>query len=165
MRKSIVVLMFVLSACGTSTPDNNNKEQDVVIEEGAVKTASADTMYYIYTAGTKQQDTDAVKIIINGNIVEGKMMYMPAEKDWRFGKLYGSREGEFMNLTWIFIQEGIKDSAQVVFRLKGDQLIQQSYSSDADTGENIVDTTSFMKIYKKTDRNNFPRQEFDMGLL
>lgn len=162
MKKDVLITILFLTACG----DAGHKEepQDVAIEQGSIKDAVPDTFYYLLTGGAKQQDTEAIKFTISGDRVEGKMMHMPYEKDWRFGKLSGVRESDYLSLKWIFIQEGMLDSAQIVFKMEGDNLIQQSYNSEPDTGENIVDTASVKKVYHTIKRSSFPKQDFDMGL-
>jgi len=162
MKFFLIVTLLFFCACSNDAPQ---KPQDVVLQEGEASFTKNDTLCFIYTEGKKQQDTQAVKLLISGNDVEGKMIYMPEEKDWRFGTLKGKKTNDILSLKWTFVQEGIKDSADVIFKLDGDKLLQKSVSYDVQTGrEMIADTASFTKAFEKINCENFPKQDFDMGL-
>lgn len=165
MKRICVFILISLSACGDVKEDKRQSEE-VVIQNGEVtKASSTDTLCFILTEGNNNQDTQAVKLIVTGDVVEGKMMYMPAEKDWRFGNLKGMKAGAQLDLVWTFVQEGMKDSSQVVMKINGDQLLQKSVSYYPETGrEFIADTATFTTTYKKVDCTNFPKQDFDIGL-
>lgn len=163
MKKDIFITLLFFTACTNAT--HKDEPQEVVIEQGNIKDAIPDTSYYLLTAGTAQQDTEAIKITISeDDKVAGKMMYMPYEKDWRFGKLSGTKKNDTLHLMWIFIQEGIVDSASIVFKIEDDKLIQQSYSSASGANENNMDTPSAEKQFQKVERTGFPKEDFDMGL-
>ena len=164
MKRYCIILFIIMAACETPNPEG--KAQDVFITNGEVTTAVLpDTMCFILTEGLKNQDTQAVKLIFSKNQVSGKMVYMPAEKDWRFGNLNGVKESNVLKLTWVYVQEGMKDSVRTVFKLEDDGLLQKPFNYDVVTGKEFVaDTSQFTRKYQKVDCSSFPKQDFDLGI-
>ena len=164
MKRYCIILFTIITAC--EVPDPEGKAKDAPVTDGEVATASvSDTMCFILTEGLKNQDTQAVKLTINGDQIAGKMIYMPEEKDWRFGSLKGTKHGDVLKLTWVYVQEGMKDSTETVFKLEESGLLQKPFNYDAMTGREFVsDTSQFTRKYQKIDCSRFPKQDFDLGI-
>lgn len=166
MKKYLLYIALVVCGCNNTPNKESDTPEDVLFENGNVSTVpAADTMCYMLTQGKENQDTQVAKIVITGNVVEGKLMYMPAEKDWRFGNIKGEKNADILNLQWTFVQEGIKDSTTVIMKMTGNQLFQKSTSYNPETGkEFIADTSQFSVSYQKVDCGNLPKHDFDLGI-
>lgn len=90
-------MLILLSACGEQTPRENAEK--IIGAATEVANTTTDTMCFVRTEGNEHQDTAAIKLVITGNYVSGKMMYLPAEKDWRLGNLKGIRQNNILKLT------------------------------------------------------------------
>jgi len=166
MKRYCFVLFVIATACSNPNADKEKKTGDVIVHDEEVnKTVETDTSCFILTEGRKNQDTQAVKLAINGNDVTGKLFYMPSEKDWRFGNLRGTKDGDMLTLMWVYVQEGMKDSTQVVFKIDANTLLQKPFSYDNKTGKEFIsDTSQFTMKYQQVDCSNFPKHDFDLGI-
>jgi hypothetical protein len=109
------------------------------------------------TEGKNNQDTAAVRLVINNEIVTGKMVNMPFEKDWRKGTVKGQKSGDTIVGIWTYMQEGMWDSIKVSFLLKNDQLIQKETAFDPESGREVLpDTSHYSRIFTKIDCALFP---------
>ena len=68
------------------------------------------------------------RAIINANKVNGDMNWLPKEKDRRKGTLSGTLNGDKIEAVWSFMQEGMKDTLAVEFKLSAQQLAQKPMS-------------------------------------
>ncbi len=161
MKKLFVPFLCLLGACGDHA-ENQKETTDKVLEVATeVSTNVADTVCFINTDGLQQQDTTAVRLVINNDKVEGKILWMPHEKDGRFGNLIGSRAGDVINANWVYEQEGMKDSVAVAFKREGNRLWQKRSAFDTKTGrEYLPDTAQYSIEYTKVDCSGMPRLNF-----
>jgi hypothetical protein len=89
---------------------------------------------FFHTDGTKNKDTTKVSMLINGDKVNGEMSWLPKEKDSKKGLLTGTLNGNIIKAVWTFNQEGVKDTMNVEFQLRGNALAQKPYKYDTKTG-------------------------------
>jgi hypothetical protein len=166
MKKYLFPALILVASCGRS-PDETKKENAENALEVAteVSTSKPDTLCFLRTEGTKNQDTNAVRLIITNDAVVGKMMYLPNESDWRLGELAGKKDGNLINASWKYMQEGMLDTIQVSFKIDGDKLYQKQPSYDPKTGEEfLTDTAQYRLEYYRVDCAGFPQQDFDFGV-
>ncbi|MES3017559.1 MAG: hypothetical protein V4721_07270 [Bacteroidota bacterium] len=130
----------------TSTSGNSDETDNATV---------AQTMCFQKLAGTSNQDTTSLKLVMDGNIVTGDFGHYPKEKDRRVGKINATREGELIKGTWIYMQEGMNDTLQVEFKLNGDKLVQKNYTVDPKTGREVFSDASVFNIeFDKIDCKN-----------
>jgi hypothetical protein len=97
-------------------------------------------------AGTSNQDTTSLKLIIEGDNVNGNFAHYPKEKDRRVGTIKATKSGDLIKGTWIFMQEGVNDTLQVEFKLDGERLTQKNYTVDPKTGREVFSEGSVFNI-------------------
>jgi|GEM_PF-360016 len=118
---------------------------------------SRDTLCFLRTEGTQNQDTYALKLIINDRKVDGTMLYLPFEKDRRLGYLRGTITDSIINAGWFYEQEGVEDRLDVSFRLNLPFLLQRPNVMDPTVGREILpDTGNYSIRYRQTDCSNLP---------
>ncbi|WP_276348029.1 hypothetical protein [Daejeonella sp. JGW-45] len=161
MKRLMIVFaaMVSIAAC-TSTPDKtSSKVSDTAVAANtAVEPADLpvnQTMCFQKLAGTANQDTTSLKLIIDGDKVTGDFGHYPKEKDKRVGTISAIKDGELIKGQWIYMQEGMNDTLQVEFKLDGDKLVQKNYTVDPKTGREVFSEASVFNIeFDKIDCRN-----------
>jgi hypothetical protein len=144
-RPLLLPITFLLFSCG------NNGRRPTPAEK------ATGTHCFIRTEGKNNQDTAAVKLVITNELVSGKMINMPYEKDSRRGTIKGIKTGDTIVGIWTYIQEGMWDSLKVAFLLKDDQLIQKETTFDPPQGREVLpDTSSYTRVFNKVDCSLYP---------
>jgi hypothetical protein len=145
----------LLFSCGNNTGRQTPEEK--VLTVASEVSNNTVTSCFMRTEGKNSQDTAAVRLVINNEIVTGKMVNMPFEKDWRNGTVKGTKNGDTIEGMWTYMQEGMWDSIKVSFLLKNDQLIQKGTAFDPESGREVLpDTSHYSRIFKKIDCAFFP---------
>ena len=160
MKRLMILFAAVLSiAACTSQPDKTSGIADTTVsvstavEENGEQVAQ--TMCFQKLAGTSNQDTTSLKLIVDGDKVTGDFGHYPKEKDRRVGKINATKEGELIKGTWVYMQEGMNDTLQVEFKLNGNKLIQKNYTVDPKTGREVFSEASVFNIeFDKVDCKN-----------
>jgi hypothetical protein len=140
----LLAVVCVLSACG------QNKEQQAT-EQPADTTAATvhhttTTHCYLHTEGSKNRDSTFLQLSITDNIVRGTLSHLPYEKDRSTGELHGTKDGDIINATWVYMQEGMQDSMTVSFKLGASGITQKQASVDATTGRMYLADTGKYSI-------------------
>lgn len=144
MKIKLCLLLVGALAASCSGNRNNNADDSssaggshkdtVIANEADAPPVNMQYCFY-HTDGTKAQDTTSVNILINGDKVTGKMNWQPKEKDKRSGTLTGKLNGNAIKAVWVSMQEGVKDSLDVEFQLRGNALAQKPYLYNSKTGK------------------------------
>ena len=152
-------MLFIVS-CNDEVKEET--QEDALGAAGEIVQPHKDTMCFYRTEGTQNQDTAIVQLIFrDGDLVIGEMMHMPSEKDWRVGTLKGIKDGNDITAIWNYMQEGLHDSLQVVFRLANNKLEQKAWSFDEQTGREITpDDAQFVYEYTEADCDALPKHGF-----
>ncbi len=151
MKRLIILFAAALSivAC-TSTPDktgSNMSDTTVVTNTaGPAEQPLNQTLCFQKLAGTANQDTTSLKLIVEGDKVTGDFGHYPKEKDRRVGTISAIKDGELIKGQWIYMQEGMNDTLQVEFKLNGDRLVQKNYTVDPRTGREVFSESSVFNI-------------------
>lgn len=169
MKKYLLPLLFSFVVACNSNEETQTTE---TIQDGtATKTEtpaisnSLDSMCFVRTEGKGNVDTFAVKLYTEGDKVWGKLMYLYYEKDWRMGRFKGTRNGDVVNAKWVFLQEGMQDSADIAFKIQDNNILQKEVSYDAKTGREVLNEAApYNREYRRVDCDKFPRYDFDFGL-
>lgn len=157
MKRLFILFAVALSATAcTSKPDKTGSETtDSLVEQTPATTpveSSTQTMCFLKTTGTANQDSTKLKLVINGDLVTGDFAHYPYEKDRRVGTLAATRSGNLISGQWFFMQEGMNDTLQVEFKLDGDKLVQKNYTVDPKTGREVFSEASVFNIeFNKVD--------------
>jgi hypothetical protein len=133
MKKYITIAALAFASCaGSDEKKNSNGEY-----------------CFLLTEGSASQDSTTVHLIINADKVSGEMNWLPSEKDSRKGILSGTIAGDEIKAAWSFMQEGVRDSIPVAFKLSSQQLAQKPLKTDGATGrQETDDSAGYMVLYK-----------------
>jgi hypothetical protein len=158
MKPYILICLLGLASCSSNGTKNSvdtvrgtNNQKDT--SQATMLNTPAQNMEYcfIHTDGTNAQDTTAVHLIINANKVSGDMCWLPKEKDKRKGTLSGRLNGDKIRAVWRFMQEGMKDTLAVEFKLSAQKLAQKPINLNAATGREQVNTKADYSVIYKLD--------------
>jgi hypothetical protein len=155
-RLLLLLPAALLFSCGNNNKGRQTPEEKVLTVASEVFNNTV-TLCFMRTDGKNSQDTAAVRLVINNEMVRGKMVNMPFEKDWRKGTVKGRKNGDTIAGMWTYMQEGMWDSIKVSFLLKNDQLIQKGTAFDPESGREVLpDTSHYSRIFKRIDCALFP---------
>lgn len=160
MKRLMILFAATLSmAACTSQPGKTTDLADTTIADNTAVDEGDEpvlqTMCFQKLAGTSNQDTTSLKLIVDGNKVSGDFGHYPKEKDRRVGKINATKDGELIKGTWVYMQEGMKDTLQVEFKLNGNKLIQKNYTINSKTGREVFSEASVFNIeFDKVDCKN-----------
>jgi hypothetical protein len=166
MKKILVFLLTVSQfSCGTreETTTTDNDSSTINIEPALevateVSTQAIDSFCYLQVTGITKQDTKALKLVIKNNDVTGELLYLPHEKDGRFGLLSGRKNGDTIKAMWQYMQEGMEDTVSVSFALTENGALQQRSSFNTRTGHEYLPATGPYDItYTRTDCGILPQ--------
>jgi hypothetical protein len=73
---------------------------------------------YPFEDNSGKMDVEELTLTITGSEVTGMYNWLPAEKDQRKGSLTGTLEGNSIKAKYIFIQEGIENSADISIKIE-----------------------------------------------
>lgn len=152
----ILSILFV-AACNNPEKESNTTNKSSDIETPA---SAPDTFCYLYTDGTEQQDSFAVKLIINGNSVSGEMKYLPWQKDASTGTLKGTKKNNVVKLIWTYWQEGMETVEKVAFKLNDGKAYQQVPAFN-DRGEMYLpENPEYGEVYSLVDCSVLPKRNY-----
>jgi hypothetical protein len=157
MKKYLFICALGLASCagnGTKTADTVKTDSAATDTSNTVQlNTPAQNMEYcfVHTDGASAQDTTAVHLVINANKVSGEMNWIPKEKDKRKGTLAGTINGNVIKAVWSFMQEGMKDTMAVEFKLSAQQLAQKPFVVNNATGRQQLDTKADYSVLYNLD--------------
>ena len=142
MKQYLYIGVLALASCAgnaSKTADTVKTQEDTSLAT-TVNTPAQNMEYcFVHTDGTNAQDTTAVHLVINADKVSGDMSWIPKEKDRRKGTLLGTLKGNTIKAVWSFMQEGMKDTMAVEFKLSPQQLSQKPSVLNTATGREQLD--------------------------
>ncbi|RZL99006.1 MAG: hypothetical protein EOO88_60045 [Pedobacter sp.] len=151
MKKYFLISVLALASCA----GNSDKKTDTTAVAGGDTSAGSAAapsqdrdQCFVLTEGTAGQDTTAVHLVIAGDKVTGELKWLPKEKDSRKGTLTGTVNGNEVKAVWSFMQEGVKDSINVAFKLSAQELAQKPLKAGADGRQVTDDSKGYTLIYK-----------------
>lgn len=155
---SILLFIFAISSC-TNTAENKADTNDsaTIAEQtlaaaGEVSTQAIDSLCFLSLKDAKRKDSFYVKLLIKGDDVTGSMAYAYYQKDSRRGALTGTKKGKRISAMWYYMQEGMKDSLRVHFKLKDNELYQMAPGYDADQDQDDLPyDKQYAQIYQQVD--------------
>jgi hypothetical protein len=158
MKPYILICVLALASCtGNGTKNSNDiikstNDQEYTSQATTLNTSAQNMEYcFIHTDGTNAQDTTAVHLVINANRVSGDMSWLPKEKDRHKGTLSGKLKGDKIIAVWRFMQEGMKDTLAVEFKLSAQGLDQKPMNLNTATGREQINTQADYSVIYKLD--------------
>lgn len=144
---TILGLAFLYIGCSSNNQKNSS---DTLTTDSSGNSSTIDTLCFLHTSGTSNQDSTLVSLIINGDEVTGAMKWFPYEKDSRRGTLEGVQVGNVIKATWSFMQEGVTDTMEMEFELGDGKLAQKPLVVNPNTGREQTDENKdYTIIYNK----------------
>lgn len=146
MFKNSLLYIILGSICFAGCQLSGSKEQ-----QAQRNTPVSDTeACFLHVEGASSQDSTLIHIILQGDRVRGSMAWLPAEKDARRGTIKGTKHQDTLELAWVYMQEGSKDSLSTRFLWQGDTLKQQELAVDSQTGQQYTpESGNFSLIYQR----------------
>jgi hypothetical protein len=149
MKRYLYIGVLAFASCtgdATRTADTVTTKGDTSLTT-TINTPAQNMEYcFVHTDGTSAQDTTAVHLVINADKVSGNMNWVPKEKDKRKGTLAGTLNGNVIKAVWSFMQEGMKDTMAVEFKLSAQQLAQKPYVMNTANGRQQLNKNAHYTI-------------------
>lgn len=158
-------ILCLAAACTSNTsPEDANSENDTTtgVHAGATDTiirsqiALQEGCYTVIRKG----DTATLDLQIQDSVITGQLNYRWAEKDNNSGTIWGIVRDSLLIADYTFQSEGLSSVREVVFKLKGDTLLQ-GYGELTEQGNKV--------LFKEKDRlqydTSFPFIKVDCQML
>ena len=139
--KTLLTLLCILSLVSCQ---RNKPQTHIVKDTSAISQSSR--LCFQRLEGSSKQDTATVSFLIQNNEVTGIFNTIPHEKDSRTGTIKGQKNGDIIKVLWSFMQEGIRDTLSVEFKLSSNKLYQRSFDIDKKTGRQKLGKDSKFSI-------------------
>ncbi len=147
--KSICILLAVLMTLAACTGKNKGGKQTPELNDSG---KAVRILCFEKLGGTANQDTSSVRLHLAGDKVSGEFSIKLFEKDSRVGTVQAVRENDLIKGLWFYMQEGIKDTLDIEFKLSDDKLVQKNYTVDPKTGREVFSEGSvFNIVFQKVD--------------
>ena len=141
-----IASLFIL---GCSSNSNKSAKTDTVIAGDTLakakdtpptnNTQTVSSLCFLRIDGKTKPDSTSIELVIKGDQVTGQMNWLPYQKDSRKGTLSGTIKDDTIQAKWSFMQEGMKDTLNLKFKLDGDKLSQKPLKLNTKTGRNQTD--------------------------
>ena len=141
MTRFILFAFLLVAGCNsanTSGEESATEATDTATDDTISTTPVPLTGCYGWAV---KNDSASMKISVKGNTIEGTLVYNWYEKDRNSGTLQGVLQDSLIVANYTFGSEGVTSVREVVFKIKGDSLVEGF--GDIDTGG---DTTKFKDI-------------------
>jgi hypothetical protein len=141
-----IASLFIL---GCSSNSNKSAKTDTIIAGDTLakakdtprtnNTQTVSSLCFLRIDGKNKPDSTSIELVIKGDQVSGQMNWLPYQKDSRKGTLAGTIKGDTIQAKWSFMQEGMKDTLNLKFKLDGDNLSQKPLKLNTKTGRDQTD--------------------------
>lgn len=158
-----IILLGIAGLCLAACSSNSNKsgKTDTVIAGDTLakakdtprtnNTPTVSSLCFLRIDGKAKPDSTSIELVIKGDKVSGQMNWMPYQKDSRKGALEGTIKGDTIQARWTFMQEGMKDTLNLKFKLKGEELSQKPLKLNPKTGRDETDkNAAYTLIYRSS---------------
>lgn len=144
--------MAFASCAGSGDKQNGTGDTATTVVDSVQPQAALvqDAPYcFVRIEGTANQDSTMVNLTVKGSEVTGQMNWLPKEKDSRKGSLHGALAGDQITAVWSFMQEGVKDSITISFKLQPHMLMQKPLKTNTKTGREETDEAADYSVAYK----------------
>jgi len=148
---SFIGAVLMLAACSPGGNKSSDKDtlSTTVADTSKLKSAVS-SLCFLKTEG---KDSTSIQLAIKGDSVTGEMDWIPYEKDARHGQLHGVMKNDTIAAAWIFMQEGMRDTINLTFKIETNQLSQKPLKVNAKTGREETDNTAgYTIVYPASNR-------------
>ncbi len=155
MRNIVLLTLILLTGCNSGSSDDEfksvTKDTSAIVED-VFPVPSIKSGCYGYVV---KKDSAFLKLDISGNIISGDLTYSLHQKDSNKGTINGILQDSLLIADYTFQAEGMTSVRQVVFKMRGDSLLEGfgdiDMKGDTATFKNIdelqfQDYRSFIKI-------------------
>ena len=111
------ILLLSLYGCGHSSKKIESTTSDSSASASATEVTQPDTMCFRQVVG---RDSTTLQLVIKDSTVTGELNVLPFEKDRAKGSIQGTLSNKQIIADWQRSGEGVTQSYEVVFTLKGD---------------------------------------------
>ena len=151
MRNIILIAFILVAACNSKREANTDavaaKEDTVTELRYVTKTPLGIPGCYSWTTG---RDTATLHLQVKETQVTGNLIYDWSEKDRNAGTLQGIVQDSLIVASYTFQSEGMTSVREVVFKIKGDLLIEGF--GDINTRGDTVKYKNKAKLQFQNDR-------------
>jgi hypothetical protein len=116
--KTLYYLGFVLLMWSCTTEKKEETSSSDEIQEEKLLCFRNE---YPFEDNSGKMDVEELTLTITGSEVTGMYNWLPAEKDQRKGSLTGTLDGNSIKAKYIFMQEGIENSADISIQIEDNQ--------------------------------------------
>lgn len=151
----ILAIALIVTSCNSVGDKSDAAAIDTLSNIGTPtnRTPNAHALCFLRTEGTNNKDTTSIELVIKKNKVTGVMNWMPYQKDSRMGKLQGNIKNDSIYVVWTFMQEGMKDTLSLHFKLNNNRLLQKPLRLNEKTGRQQTDKTAdYTLAYNTSDK-------------
>jgi uncharacterized protein YcfL len=124
MKRTILYITIIGSLVACKSKSESTAADSTIVLADTVVTASKNSetnqLCFVEAIG---KDSTLVSITINGDAIEGKMNWLPYEKDGAIGTLKGKKIGDVITADYTYVIEGSEQIEEKVFVLQGEKLL------------------------------------------
>ena len=136
-----IILLF--AACSPAGNKSSDKDTlNTAIADTSKLKSAVSSLCFLKTEGTDHKDSTSIQLVIKGDSVSGEMDCVPYEKDARRGQLHGVMKNDTIAAAWTFMQEGMRDTINLKFKMETNQLTQKPLKLNAKTGREETDNAA-----------------------
>ena len=129
-------VLLIIASCSADGTRNAAKTNTTV------KAPIAQALCFLSTAGNNSRDSTSIELVIKNNKITGQMNWLPYQKDSRKGTLTGTINNDTINAIWTFMQEGVKDTLALNFKIDNSHLLQKPLKLNPQTGREQTDASA-----------------------
>lgn len=146
-----ITILGSLVACKSKT-ESSRADSTIVLADTlamASKSLEVNQLCFVEAIG---KDSTLVSITINGDAVEGKMNWLPYEKDGAIGTLKGKKVGDVITADYSYVIEGSEQVEEKVFILQGEKLLIKEGELEDKNGKLIMKFPEKAKVTSTLNR-------------
>ena len=148
--KKIALLLISTSAffaaCNSEKAADSTADSNQIIAEDTTFTATEPKSASNCYAYTKNRDTAALELRINGEELTGDLSYTLFEKDSNKGTIAGEVKGDTIIAEYTFDSEGMRSVREVVFLKKDGKLYEGFGPVEEKGGKTLFTNRSLLKF-------------------
>jgi len=120
----IFFLGFFLTSCGNKSTEQQKETKDDTSVDVPAKPQTEKTVPSTCYSYASKKDTIYLQVSEVYNQISGYLIYKYDQKDKNMGTITGSMVNDLLIAEYTFRSEGVTSSRQVVFKKKGDDLVE-----------------------------------------
>lgn len=139
IKNSLFLALFLVSCSNSTNTESTENAQDTESHTTENQTIQETTILnktqcfineFPYQDGQYLKDIEELILTIEDQKVVGSYNWLPAEKDQRTGNFEGTLKDNKIDASYVFMQEGIKDTVLITIVLENDKAIISSVNKE-----------------------------------